>query len=352
MRYDNYSDTENPVVPKVTLKYLPINDEFALRATYSKSFTAPDLFALFGPAGIGFTDTIVNFNRLDGGVIDEADQAILRQPSNANLQPEKAKSYSAGFVYSPRAVKGLNVEVNYFRIHQTGLIGRVNDIDVIQDVETLGPASKYADWIRIGGFGGTPIAAPGDISKAVDAANGSFLPIYLTNYSQNFIAAKQDGVDFSIDYSRQLESVGKLNISLDGIWFHSFTVDDTEYVGTTNGNASLNGGTIPRWRGTMRASIERGAWQVGTGVTHIPSVLDTVADPAAHVASFTSWDVFGRYRFSQIPALKGLTVRVGVNNIFNRMPPLAPAAWTDANADTATYGSLGRVVYVDASYKF
>ena len=351
-RYDNYSDTANPLVPKITLKYLPVNDEFALRATYSKAFTAPDLFALFGPSGVGFTDTIVNFKRIDGVVIKEADQAVLRLPSTPTLQPEKAKSYSAGFVYSPRALKGLNVEVNYFRIDQNGLIGRRNDVDVLQDVETLGPASKYASWVRIGGFAGTPIAAPGDISKAVDAANGSFLPIYLTSFSENFESAKQDGVDLSIDYNREVGSVGKLNIGFDGVWFHSFTVDGTEYVGTTNGNASLNGGTIPRWRGTLRTSWERNGWMAGIGVTHIPSVMDTVADPAAHVASFTSWDVFGRYRFTEIHALKGLTVRVGVNNIFDRMPPLAPAAWTDANADTSTYGALGRVVYVDASYKF
>ncbi len=351
-RFDRYSDTENPLVPKVTIKYLPVNDEFALRATYSKAFTAPDLFALFGPTGVGFTDTIVNFKRHDGVIIQEADQAVLRQPSVSTLQPEKAKSYSAGFVYSPRTVKGLNVEVNYFRIDQSGLIGRVNDIDVLQDVETLGTASKYASWVRIGNFSGTPIAAPGDISKAVDAKNGSFLPIYLTNYNQNFAAAKQDGMDLSIDYNHQVASVGKLNVAFDGIWFHSFMVEGTEYVGTTNGNAALNGGTIPRWRGSVRTSLERNGWQLGMGVSHIPGVRDIIAVPAAPVASFTSWDLFGRYQFSRIRALKGLTVRAGVNNIFDRMPPQAPAAWTDANADTATYGALGRVVYVDVSYKF
>ena len=352
-RYDRYSDTDDPVVPKVSIKYLPVNDEFALRASYSKAFTAPDLFALFGPTGVGFTDNIVNFTRKDGVVIDESDQAILRNPSNPHLQPEKASSYSAGFVYSPRSIKGLNVEVNYFKIHQTGLVGRVDDQEVIQDVETLGPASKYADWVRIGGFAGTPIAAPGDISKAIDAANGSFLPIYLTNYNQNFAAAKQDGFDLSIDYTTQIESVGKLNFAFDGLWFHSFSVDGTEYVGTTNGNASLNGGTIPRWRGSIRTSLERDGWQLGFGVTHIPSVMDTDAAPAAHVSSFTSVDLFGRYRVSRGPrVLKGLTIRAGVNNLFDRMPPLAPAAWTDANADTGTYGALGRVVYVDVSYKF
>ena len=159
-------------------------------------------------------------------------------------------------------------------------------------------------------------------------------------------------MDLSIDFSRQINSIGKLNVAFDGIWFHSFTVEGTEYVGTTNGNAALNGGTVPRWRGSIRTSLERNGWQLGVGVSHIPSVMDIVAAPAAHVASFTSWDLFGQYQFTQNRALKGLTVRAGVNNVFDRMPPLAPAAWTDANADTSTYGALGRVVYVDVSYKF
>lgn len=351
-RYDRYSDTEDPLVPKVSLKYLPVNDEFALRASYSKAFTAPDLFTLFGPTGVGYTDNIVNLKPLNSPTIVQGDQAFLRLPSNPKLQPEKATSYSGGFVYSPQAIKGLTVEANYFRIHQTGLIGQIDEIDILQDVETFGPASKYAAWVRIGGFGGTPIAAAGDISKAVDAANGSFRSIYLTNYSQNFVSAKQDGVDLSIDYTTQVGSVGKLNLSFEGMWFNSFTVDGTEYVGTTNGNAALNGGTIPRWRGSFRTSLDRNDWQVGLGVTHIPNVLDTDADPAASVASFTSFDLFGSYRFPRNIILKGLIIRAGVNNVFDRMPPLAPAAWTDANADTGTYGALGRVVYIDVSYQF
>ena len=43
-------------VPKVSLRWFPINDEFAVRASYSESFSAASLFSLFGPSGVGFTD--------------------------------------------------------------------------------------------------------------------------------------------------------------------------------------------------------------------------------------------------------------------------------------------------------
>lgn len=355
-RYDKFSDTDDPFVPKVSLKYHPINDELAFRGSYSKSFTAPELYALFGPTGVGYTDSIVEFLRADGATIVEADQAFLRLPKNPNLQPEKSKMYTAGIVYSPRGLKGFNVEMTYFNISGTGQIARTDDQEIIQDVETLGTASKYVDRIRIGGFAGTPITAPGQISKAYDDFGGTFLPIYLTNPSENVVSTEQDGVDLDINYTKQINSLGTLSVSLKGLWYHHYKVEEDEFVGTTNGNATLNGGTIPRWQATFGANLQRGNWTIGTLIRHIPGVKDTDIEPAAPVSSFTSVDLYGSYRFNQagnrMRWLKGLTIGAGINNVGNRMPPLAPAAWTDSSADTGTYGELGRVVYVDVSYKF
>ena len=69
------------------------------------------------------------------------------------------------------------------------------------------------------------------------------------------------------------------------------------------------------------------------------------------MSSFTSFDFAASYNIKS-SWLKNLKVTLGVNNIFNKMPPLAPNAFTDANADIGTYGAIGRFFYVDASYKF
>jgi iron complex outermembrane receptor protein len=50
--------------------------------------------------------------------------------------------------------------------------------------------------------------------------------------------------------------------------------------------------------------------------------------------------------------VKGWSVGVGVNNVANRMPPLAPQAFTDNNADVATYSPIGRLIYATATIKF
>jgi iron complex outermembrane receptor protein len=50
--------------------------------------------------------------------------------------------------------------------------------------------------------------------------------------------------------------------------------------------------------------------------------------------------------------LKGMRFSVGVNNLADEPPPLAPQAWNDNNADISTYSPIGRLWYVSASVKF
>jgi iron complex outermembrane receptor protein len=45
-------------------------------------------------------------------------------------------------------------------------------------------------------------------------------------------------------------------------------------------------------------------------------------------------------------------VGLGVSNVFNKMPPKDSTIFTDSNADIATYGSVGRFIFVDLKYKF
>ena len=41
-----------------------------------------------------------------------------------------------------------------------------------------------------------------------------------------------------------------------------------------------------------------------------------------------------------------------MNIVFNKFGPLDPTTFSDSNVDIATYGPVGRLVYVEASYKF
>lgn len=362
VRKEIYSDTDDPLVPKVTLRWLPQNDEFTVRAAFSKSFSAASLYSLFGPAGAGFSEQPIGLKFIDGRVMNEyVDQAFLRLVPNSRLKPETAKNFNVGFVYSPKAIKGLNVEVGYFSIKEDQIAGRVSNVTILQDVETNGAASEYAGRVRINGFNGQTITAPGQISGAFDAAGGSMTRVFITNFAQNFRSASQDGIDAAIDYTFAVQSVGTVNVSANGFWNRRFEVDGEEYVGTTNGRASLNGGTIPRWRGNLRAELTRGNVLGGVVVDHIPSVTDTIASAGQtdvtrdrYVESYTSVDVYFSYSFKARDShfFDGLSVRVGANNVLDEHVPMAAASWTEASADTGTYSAYGRVLYVNASYKF
>ncbi len=376
VRQDKYSDSDDPVVPKASLRWMPVDDQFVIRATYSESFSAPSLFSLFGPSGVGFSDQIVDFEFLDGS-INELDQAHLRVLTSAPavsqgfadqpLQPEESTNYNLGFIYSPRAVKGLSFEVNYFKIKQDNIAGSISEFEILQDVELEGASSKYASRVRIGAFNGTPITSPGQISETYNAFQ-TLSPIYISSFSENFVSATQDGVDLAINYDFDIESLGRFNVGLTGTWINEFSVDGgdgdvDEYVGTTNGQSALNGGTIPRWQAMASLRYQRGNWQSGLNAFHIPSLTDTTADEGetdvtrdrnveawTRVDGFLAYDFRGRSGF--MSHFDGMKIRIGASNIFDEQPPQSASSWTDHNADTATYGALGRVWFIDASLKF
>lgn len=359
VRYERYSDTDDPVVPKILIRYLPFNDQLAFRASYSESFNAPTLFALHTSGGVGFTSEIYNIERANGTVEDlGGDQALQSDISNVHLKPEKSKSYNIGIVYSPKAIKGLVLEANYFYIKRKDVIDGPTATEMLQDVELKGAASEYAQYIKYGGFAGTPFVAPGALMNAVDADSGLW-NVFMTMKPENVGSGIQDGIDFSVRYDWGTSRFGSFGLQAGGMWyrrydygiqFDSTTYIGRDYVGTTSG---LEGqGTLPRWVANASATWEYDNWTASVFGNYIPKVTARVPDfDDERIDNFMSFDIAVGYSFKK-GILKGMTVRAGCNNVFDKMPPLAPTAWTDANADTGTYGCLGRVLYVDVSYKF
>lgn len=349
-RFEKYSDTDDPSVPKVSLSWRPFNEEFLLRGTFSKSFSAPTLFNLFGPGGIGFTDSLA-LDKLGGGSI--TGQAQSRSGSNPNLMPSRSKNYTFGFVWSPKAVKGLSVTVDYFNIEQTDLISTIGAETILQDVELNGPASPYAGFVKITGFNGTAITAPGQIG------NNAIDDIYVTDTLVNIASVKLKGIDMKVEYTYQHDVWGRFDTNLSVGYYDSYTVQALPSVDPfeTVDLATNTNGTIPRWMSYASVSWTRGHWGANLGWQHIPGVTDvngtgTAASPF-EVASYDSFDVSGRYTFgSDWKMLNGLSVRLGVNNVFNKMPPAAGGTFTDSNADIATYNPVGRLYFVEAKYTF
>jgi len=103
---------------KIGFRWQPFDRQFTLRGNYSKSFSAPSLYAEYGP-----TDT----RQVGAGVIQGVFGAnYLGMPfngedgNNPNLHPARSQSRSIGFVFQPNFIPGLNVTVDYSSITLNG----------------------------------------------------------------------------------------------------------------------------------------------------------------------------------------------------------------------------------------
>ena len=363
-RKEIYSDTDDPLVPKFSFRWLPVDDQLAIRGTYSKSFAAPTLFNLFGPGGVGFTSSL-NLPRFGGGP-NITGQANAKSGSNPNLLAARSKSYTFGFVYSPKAVKGFSVTMDYFDIKQTDLISSIGTSTILGSVELLGTASPYASFVRRGTTSGnnaffttgTPITAAGQVGNiAIDN-------IYVTDTLTNIAGVNLSGVDLMAKYTYNSDAFGKFDFSLAGAWYNSYTVqslpdvDPYETVGLT----SATNGTTPEWQTYTSVAWSRGKWRGTLGWTFIPSTTDENGIPAGagvpaasddHVEAYHAFDVSGGYTFgSEFKWLSGLTVRVGAQNVLNEGLPMNKGTDTSSNGDIATYSAIGRLIFVEAKYSF
>ena len=345
IRHESYSDTTDPTVPKVTLRYLPIDDQFALRGSYSKSFSAPQLYSLYGPVSIGFSSPF-SLDTAAGGVVDNF-QANSESGSNPNLEPSKSTNYTAGFVYSPKALKGFSISVDYWNIKQTQLISSIGATSILQDVELNGTASQYANKLHIGSFTGPGVTGIGQISTGVPD------DIYVVDQSVNLASVNLDGVDIALKYVYNVDSIGRFdfnsNIGIYNKYQIVFLPGDAPF--DTVGLSTNSNGTLPRWQTYTSVEFTRGNYTAFAGVRYLPSVTDYNDD--THIGSFYTLDLMASYVFgTEIPYLSGAKVTLGVNNVFNRYGPMDPSTFTDSNVDVGTYGALGRFVYVDLKFKF
>lgn len=362
VRAEKYSDTEDPTVPKYMVRFLPFDNQFALRATYSESFAAPTLFQLFGPGGIGFTSPL-SLQRNGGGALITG-QANVRSGANANLRPATSDNYTFGFVWSPKSIKGFSMSMDYFSVEQKDLISTIGSSTILQDVELRGATSPYASFVRLGaapslglaGFtGGSAITAAGQIgNRAIDT-------VYVTDTLVNIAEQKLAGVDLKLDYTWSSDNLGRFDASLAGIWWNYYKA--TTLPGTaefdTVGQATNFNGTIPDWQTYASVRWQRNNWFASMGWSYIPSVndvnwydnTDSTADES--VEAFHSVDIAVAYNFgSEWKLLNGLQLKVGATNVFNESPPAAKGTFTESNADIATYGAVGRFIFVEAKYRF
>lgn len=369
VRHERYSDTDDPTVPKISLRWLPFNDEFAFRATYGESFNAPTLYQVFGPSDVGFTNPV---NLLPNGAADQPGnyvegQAQIRGGSNPTLKPATSEAYTAGIVWSPKGIKGFSAELGYYNIKEKDVVSVVSEQTILQSVENLGPNSPYVRNlangqpnpayignrdsavsydVRIEGFGdaGQLITAPGQVASNIDI-------IYMNRPLVNLATQSTDGFDLSLKYKYDWAGVAKFDIVSNSTYTRSYEIDG-EQVG---GRATLTAGTIPRWGNYTYISARRGPIEFSVGNRYIPKTFaPDETSGKTHAEAYNTMDVGIGFQFGETGPrfFRGLKVSLAVTNVTDEKLPLLPDTFSEANADTATYDPLGRRYLIKADYKF
>jgi iron complex outermembrane receptor protein len=364
-RYDDYSGAVgSSKVPKVDLKYQPYDDELTLRASAGKSFIAPPLYSLYGPTTQGSSSELT-YTGANGTQYSNIQMQAVGG-SNPNLKPSTASTWEVGFTVTPKVVPNLSVSFDYFDTTQHQVVGTVDETTIVQSVEDLGAASPYASSIRFGSPTGPGPSGdtPGQISSKPAAS------VYIIDSELNLSSVAIKGYDADITYVLPTSHFGRFEADETLTVYDSYLIQvlpsqnyyqHAGHVDEVAATALDEGGTTPRFKSYTSLKWKFKGFDFLAAYTFVSAVTDIGSGGANEaaplpVASYSQWDFAAAYRLSALHLSQwtdGATIRVGVNNAFNYVPPLAPYQLEDTKSDISEYdGGIGRMFFVDVSYKF
>lgn len=264
---------------------------------------------------------------------------------NINLQEETARTITLGGVLTPRAIPGLALSVDYFRIKVKDAIGTVpRDVSIGQCLES-GGAEFCGNVLR-------------------DPNTGRLLTI--NSQLANIADLKTSGIDVALRYNRALGLVTDDRLGLNIYYTYLLDLEKRAFVGAPleenrgqlNGDGRLGAGFKHKASARIGYSLKQVSlsWQVN----YLGRIQDTLGgygdeglDNLNSVGDAFYHDVQARFRAGEKEQFE---FYVGVDNLFDRKPPFLPSGFasnvtgTETAADT--YDPFGRRYYAGARVRF
>jgi iron complex outermembrane recepter protein len=375
VRREKYSDTGNSTVPKVGFRWQPFDRQVTVRGTYSKSYSAPFLYSEYAPTStrqVGTNVILGLFGPNYGGMPFNGEDG-----NNPNLKPATSVSRSIGVVLAPEIASGLTISADFSSINLYGYQGGIGLNNILGSVNTLGAASPFFNNLGVDGFVGTPGATqpfvhPGDLLAFITNPTtgkgdpGAANRLYAADQFRNLAVLQERSYTIDVRYVFPETRFGRFALSTNGMIFRSFNFQDApghpyiQYAGASNNAGATGnfGGTLPTYRFFTTVDWAYGGFDVTLDNTYAAATIDTGVNgnstPPIPVGRYLTWDARVAYNWHLDQTRFGgdITAAVGVNNFTNEMPPLAPRAFVDNNADVATFSPLGRLVYVTLAVSF
>jgi outer membrane receptor protein involved in Fe transport len=401
-RHSNYTSSGGINTYKFDVQWSPIED-IRFRGSYQRAIRAPSVSELYnersiGQAGLGndlcappvpagttlaqclntlqtlnngkgptaaqiaeFTTLFNNGLTGVGPTIPQAVSAQLAQVlgGNPNLQPEKAKSYTVGLTFQPTAVPNLTGSIDWWQIRLDDAVGVIPALVAQTDCLQTGDPLFCANLVR------QPPASNGYGLNGTLATGG-----YILQVNSNIASLLQSGIDVQASYKWTMPAGwGSMLWSLTGTYLQHAVTQPLK-GGDQYDCAGLWGSTCQtinsRWRHNLRTTWLT-PWNVDLSVMwrFIGKVGQDNNDPQPLLFQST----YGAFDYldTQLPnvsyfdlaatyhATNWLELRAGINNMFDRDPPIVvnPSLQAGGAANTfATYDLLGRQVYIAFTAKF
>src|SRR5947207_4843482 len=177
VRFEEFLNNDtNVLVPKFGMRWQPFDEQLTIRSTWSEGYRQPSLEELFSAPISTLQGTR---DPMFGGLFEPETNTLIQ--SNKNLQPEDSRSFSAGFVYTPKYVPGLNMSVDFWDTERTGIV-----------------AVPLAQQVVDRAFNGTLL--PGEAVER-DPTTGQISRVLPSN--QNLGSQESRGYDFTLQSQRQ-----------------------------------------------------------------------------------------------------------------------------------------------------
>lgn len=376
-RWSQYSLAGDVDAWKLGLTYAPTSD-ITFRGGFNRAVRAPNILELFDPsevtlnasgsdpcAGAAPTASLTQCQRTGvtagqyGHIDTPSGQLYEKTGGNLNLRPETADTWTVGAVLTPSFLPNFTLSIDYFDIRISQMIGTIPYQNIMSGC--MAGNDTYCSYIHRG-VNGTLANSTGYVD-ALDINTG-----YENERGIDFVAAYRYDLD-QLDLGRKL---GSLNFSFNGTWLTDFTYDPVpgQSAYDCNGLYGLTCGTPnPMWRHTARLTWDT-PWQssVSFAWRHLSSVsLDCNHGGALDCGLGAQDTVDGRipsYDYFDLAITQNIadhyTVRFGVDNLFDKDPPLidssnigiSSAPLGNGNTYPGVYDSLGRVFFLGVTANY
>jgi len=391
-RYSEYNLAGDARTYKAELDWQPISD-IRFRGAYERAVRAPNVNELFSPDQITNTSVIgtdpcasqgqpggvapaslaqclhtvgphITAAQLtalygNGSTTDFIGQCASFQcgtilGGNTKLTPEVADTYTYGVVFTPTEfLPGFSASIDYFRINVANAISTFPINIALNDCLTAGTHCDAVVRTAQGNIFGTDINQGG----------------YVAGTNVNIGGIKTEGFDLAANYHFNLDKLGLKDMGSVALAFNGSYTEHLIFSFPQVGSydcAGLYGNTCgnptPKWRHELRVTYTSpwdfslsGQWRYfGKGSLDNNSSNPLLGAPGSDVndgsiAAYNYFDLSGTWTVHP-----GYVLRAGVNNIFDKHPPILDSGVTGSGTPNTytNYDELGRVLFVGLTANF